>query len=1655
MARSRGRPVRPMPVHPERVLTRAVKAGLSATIRLQRSIVNKMTKEFYERSLENWSVRQQVYQITKERGTPDFSYISKAEASIRNNTRLIFYEKAARYGYTEVSRQKNADDTVDPLNQRFNACGTVVRENSETMFPLPDPIDFGTYTRRDGKGRKKYRRKGYEGSSFGPKVILAHPDLPSLDFGDAVRSHNEYLATICTIHNVPVRETTRYSHLFYLLVRPYLEYLYSEFKCGRANFQKGVNWALRQVKDLILDAGYRPTLYDKHTVTKELEFEQSEKKDVKTFFKRQENEARVFYGDHPAVVELSRLVGGLGDDDTVDEKSKSGTAEAREDDDSILTTKDVEHIRNEAAKRSRIAGSIMHRRISDLFSSPWHLNDIILSGDRYTHSSDYIIISEVPIQTSHGTGKVDLILCERAISDDGKRVFWRPAFVLEIKTRLGQSWYVDADYKESEVRPEGSSLQRVVPRFPLNDYPLSDNLWESIVQSTPTPVAHKQLEIYCQALNESYWNVAQQKTCHILRGVVVIDASSDITEVRKVLEQLIIHGYESVKSRVRRLRRTVFIPSKKDNCRVALVLDEQPGPKRNDAGLIKVPWDQVYTPFMVKTKIKRRFLLYLAGHSPTSAGQSAAWNARYYHGLQMLYEMKRTQKNANIIWIDLASQFNKPQLAEARLRLRPRGYSDEELSKVQPEHIREFFENIEVKGYLNEVLSFIYRDGETPSFELNTRKKKRLIVVTGADTLRDATPTSHRERLTVLLDHLLGILPDDENTIIVWFDSPVPSVEKALPYSSRALLPYYEVSSLGELVTEIIWNLPVAPKGAVQPDKWRLPIIGNSPMYDDIRVIIRHSPDDFQMELIHVPFLRGWSKRFRNKGTGLVTRERELDDIVPDRTARNQMKLLSLTMLPWLVKLWPQVALSEDPTETIVQNVSQLVLKYRGGLSSPTIIKDVLNESLDNSPSLFDLLRFRLPKSVDALSYQMMTAGRINSQRLYRSPRKLQTQPLQTISDPTPVQEVSAEEELEQEWVFGVKFKSEDEDILHWWMVVQDPNHPSRMLVGCFTDKPPDKNGFLWSETRHEVLNQQSIEGILALPQTNVICRANEQGLETWIIGPDGELDHAGRLEVKGRGYGIVGQLLAIKQTLTQSTGAEPDFLKRLSESPAERLKESLQRYHRSITSPTPVSVHLMMKDNVCQVLFQDPDDIILQDIKVEYTSDLIGLLRWPIAKSKAMYIDAGVHVTWNIFHDIDYGELEFIRPYVAYKAARTTPEWLPERVIQFFDESETIEVSIEHDHSICPLVVGPERKDHGACWRIGLPNDCPDAVRYQLGRPMTGEEINGLLAPGRLFTGRLYRLKVNLPKVSEKDESVVFHEERYIRMFLRGHDMILRRLISGTYLRVKDQKWIVQLSDIDSGHVRWSAQSTVTGLYFRGDHHVVELSHGGSASEECKKILEVITSEIPADRIVDYDSLKDQVLLKLKSIGYSHKSPRCEILFSELSDTSFKIVITPVGGSRMEPLYSLTVELTGKEETENVMDAIEVNLSEGEMSVFNIRGEDRFKKRLRRWLEQVQSEGDSDNKSDEPESWTVTLFVQDGGVYWEAETYYGDKQRSGPLYDDSKALLGESVQQAIDTVREIVEGDLIPHLEHIDNMEEVLKSQVLGVVREIRRLRS
>lgn len=81
-----------------------------------------------------------------------------------------------------------------------------------------------------------------------------------------------------------------------------------------------------------------------------------------------------------------------------------------------------------------------------------------------------------------------------------------------------------------------------------------------------------------------------------------------------------------------------------------------------------------------------------------------------------------------------------------------------------------------------------------------------------------------------------------------------------------------------------------------------------------------------------------------------------------------------------------------------------------------------------------------------------------------------------------------------------------------------------------------------------------------------------------------------------------------------------------------------------------------------------------------------------------------------------------------------------------------------------------------------------------------------------------------------------------------------------------------------------------------------------------------------------------------------------------------------------------------------------------------------------------------------------MIIDARDNMVIWKGERTWGNEQRSGVLYDDPKLLFGPSLDDALSAVRESVEIVLIPVLGTIDDLEEVLNSQVLQAVRDLRR---
>ncbi|MGY5862711.1 MAG: hypothetical protein RTU09_10115, partial [Candidatus Thorarchaeota archaeon] len=1234
MQRSRGRPRKPLPRHPNRVIATAVQKGLSATLEMQRSIKNKNTEKVYASSRETWSAARDVYLQTKRLRRADFSYIMKAEPNMRDNLLNMMYEKAAAYGNTEVFRVKSSSDTVGPLNIRFNVCGAALRDFAMTMYPFPDPAFFGTRMHHHDSKRKTFRIMGYDADSYGPRTPLIHPDMVPMDFVDAIRHHLDYLATYCYIYDVPPRDTGRYWKLFQLNARAYLDYIYSEHLYGKRAFRVGTNAILQTLK-MDIQTHYSVRTGNAPTVTGSIELRKPSFS--MTFFESQIAEAKAVGIEHPSLNELERILQG-------------GYRIGEHEEEPCLTENDVRHIWRAALRRSRKLGSQIHRHISDQLCSPWSLAETIRHGDSLGSDDGYLLCSELSVQTNLGEGRVDIILLRREVAPDGLRVYWRPVMVLEIKTRLGQFWMLTHETISSMSRMSHGLLDRTVGGFSLRSRMFDAEEWDTIVRATPDLDTIKQVTAYADAVWGEYQRIAATTQDNpILVGTLLVDATENIGLARRSIRSLIIKSYEAMMSKRGSITRTLIEPILNDELpkpRIAVVIHERDETSESEGTFITPSWRAIYDPLEGASSYGRRFILALFGKSRTSAGFSAGWISQYYHGLHLVRDLLEDNSDSSVIWLDLADEFSHPQLAEARLGLRPYSYQEKDVLRSQPEYIRELFESIRVVGLLREIDDFLFNKGQLPNLRHHLTdivNGKKLIIVSGWSTLQEATPEPHRARLNELLNGIITQLPNDRSTTVLWFDVPVPGETSSAAYSSRTLFPFYDSSPLRGEANEIIWNLPVAPKSEVLPQEWWLPVLAATPLHDDIRAIVTQNAKGFDIHLALIPPLTNWSRIFRNEGLGVVTKAESTEEAVPDSTARERMKVLALTLLPWLVELWPSVRLNTDLSSGTVQELlGEIESEYEHGSESVSVKVRTLEEAPGKEPTILQRLRYRPKTSRGGKSFVAISMNTINSRRLYRGPRKLKTKPWR-LTQVTP-QRTSVNlhgERFDPDMWFGLRLSSEE--LGFDWIAIQDAKAPYGMRFGLFRqlEEGTESENLDWSITRLDVVREygsklDEFDHVTEYAFTRVHQAKSVEDTDyesKWLAWsrPNTESDWslAGMLShvLRSRSATVSLRAFAIKSEGVSTVATPPmfDFPENLTG--AARL--AIAQVVRRLLRVRYVKVSLDMEGDACEVRFVDEGDRILHRVKIRTTVDVIQLLRWPMTEGKPLRLGDGLRVTW------------------------------------------------------------------------------------------------------------------------------------------------------------------------------------------------------------------------------------------------------------------------------------------------------------------------------------------------------------------------------------------------------------------------------------------
>jgi hypothetical protein len=1520
-----------MPLHPNLVLTRSLKTSLSTALYIQRSMKNKNTAHLYESSKRIWLKAKASYYRSEQSGNPDLSHLTNAEKNIRKNSLQMFFEIAAAYGNREVYRVKSSDKSVGPLNLRLNIGGAALRNFAMTQFPFPDRKPLLGFV------GDVY---GYPGNSLCHEAVPIH-NLPELDFIDSCRKHIQVLNTWCYIFDVPPADTARYSNLFLLRARPYLEYIYSEHKYGEAGFREGTVKILRELKNDIAKH-YRVRTGDSPTVTSALEHDLPEFS--LDFFREQLKEARSSGIVWSAVDELERILQGGSIVETIHKERDDGTRVEKPA--PCLTERDAEHFWSRLLELSGQRGSQVHRQITSLFPSFWSPESAMRYGDEFGGNDGYMVGAEIPLETVLGRGRADLVLFRREITPDGLDVFWRPVLVVDIKTRLGFSWDLGFELKKSEARARHGLPLRKVPEFKIGYRSLTESEWTSIIEANPTQNTVEQVNAYADAISGVYDQVSERGGLGpILRATLIVDAYGDIRRIRTLVRSILIEVFESVVHSEDKAPRIVFRPSVgNEKPKVAAILHEQDRLAGHKEESVPAPMVPVQDPFEKTSRDERRFTLYLSGASPTSGGLSAAWTAKYYHGLHLLEELIEGVEKPQVLWVDLANEFVEPHLRTARLCLRPYSRDEKDVFRCQPFYIRDLFDSIEIRGLFHDVQDYLFGDGEIPSIQFESRPN--LIAVSGWDTINSATPLPHRERLRELLVGLLDRLPRNADTTIIWFDSPVPGQENSRVYSTRTLLPFYQDSPLFGEATEIVWNLPVAPESELVVEKWPLPVTGTAPLYDDIRVIISQNRRGFDIELTSVPPLIGWSRKFRSKNP-----EMDLDLLLressPDVHLRTRIKLLALDLVPHLLALWPETTIEIDSLkEPVLRTFKEVIFPYQASRSDIVVTWEKLEGEIGEEPGLLERVRFRPKGPMGAKAYMPIAKGSINSQRLYRSSYELRTGKRPSFERP-----LSSDAPLAR-IAFGRFFVRSDEQSQDELLVMEDVHDRTRLLVGLFTENSrQDHSGFIWVDSDIDRLEEVVSEDLDSLASEDILIVYKGDKMERWQLDPDTEeWVPSGIVEVIAGGRSRVSSISAIRNSPSPEASSVP------RESPPQsfgrRIKLGLKRLVDEQRALTRTKVAVRDMETGCEVRFVDEaDDVVVQTVKVEGTPDLVRLLRQPLGIEKPLRTGKGEFIIWDPFADIDYGEFESVRPFVETGAPRGVGRALLPRVHEITEPREEIplELILKHDNENCPLVANSGTV-HDRCWLVT--SEVEESFVERFRKPMTGREVYGHLAPGRVETRDMtYNIRLSLGHRPYTREFYVYHEDRWIRRLLHEEEKHLRALPPGTFLG-SDEKWMVTFT-VEGNDVEWSGISDASNLYWKGRVFRFSLNPTLDLEQALNDFLGRIAEEIPVDSILNLDDLQESIRNLLSSHGYGEKGPEFHLAVSREGQV-FTVTLTQIGGGQRIVVSKDSFKVDKSLRRETIMDDFHFQLDDGELSKFNIINQSRFLEDLQTLLDEI-----------------------------------------------------------------------------------------------------
>ncbi|MHA2066584.1 MAG: hypothetical protein ACXABY_19605 [Candidatus Thorarchaeota archaeon] len=440
------------------------------------------------------------------------------------------------------------------------------------------------------------------------------------------------------------------------------------------------------------------------------------------------------------------------------------------------------------------------------------------------------------------------------------------------------------------------------------------------------------------------------------------------------------------------------------------------------------------------------------------------------------------------------------------------------------------------------------------------------------------------------------------------------------------------------------------------------------------------------------------------------------------------------------------------------------------------------------------------------------------------------------------------------------------EDVYDYWVFIEDEYDTDRLCSGLWIGRNPLAltSQMKWAESDNREIASHASNIEIKEVHDLLVCKM-EGVVYIWLYG-EGEWNLQGELVTISRKSSAITGIRGMQVRPTPS-GEAPDAplgVSRPSDM-AERVREEMSDIAQLQQHIFGVRCCLGLESGMYTISFESNGEQLDSRV-VNRTSDMLSILRRPLVEGIPLQSsqDPSVYMTWNPYEDIDYEELQLIRPYVERKTPFIHVRVPLPLTSEFLLEQSPVETSItiSHDENECPLVDG-SASTHGHCWRIKSETSDQPVLEDVL---LSDIDVSSLINSGEVFLEG-QRCKLNIAYVVDPAErrGIVFRESKRI-----ARNLGLKPLTAGAFLDL-DSEHLQFILTADTGSVQIGVYSSVTGEKVRsgalipsdGDWLVKDVIEEFKDDTE-QFLTDYFGAEVkPSARIVNYR----EMLVELKRI--------------------------------------------------------------------------------------------------------------------------------------------------------------------------------------------